>query len=103
MNKSDALFLLLGPEEGEKDSFTERLIARITKTIGQAPEVQRFYSFDSEIPDVLAALRNGTLFSPYRIALLRNVECLSRKKDLDQLSEYAAHPAAQSSLVMFSR
>ena len=102
MNKNDSLYLLLGPEEGEKESFVEQLIGRIAKAIGQAPEVHRFYSFDSEIPEVLSVLRNGALFSPYRVALLRNVELLNRKKDLDQLTQYAAHPAAQSSLVMFS-
>jgi DNA polymerase-3 subunit delta len=102
MSKIGALYLLLGPEEGEKDAFVQRLIAGITKAIGQAPDIQRFYSFDCEIADVLVSLRNGTLFSPYRVALLRNVELLSKKKDLDQLSQYAAAPAAQSSLVMFS-
>jgi DNA polymerase-3 subunit delta len=102
MSKNDSLYLLLGPEEGEKESFVDQLIGRIAKSIGQAPEVHRFYSFDSEIPEVLAVLRNGALFSPYRVALLRNVELLNRKKDLDQLSAYAAHPAVQSSLVMFS-
>jgi DNA polymerase-3 subunit delta len=102
MSKSDSLYLLLGPEEGEKDSFVERLIRRISKTIGQAPEIHRFYSFDSEVPDVLAALRNGALFSPYRVALLRNVELLTKKNDLDQLSQYAAKPAPQSTLVMLS-
>jgi DNA polymerase-3 subunit delta len=102
MSKNDSLYLLLGPEEGEKDSFVERLIRRISKTIGQAPEVHRFYSFDSEVPEVLAALRNGALFSPYRLALLRNVELVTGKKDLEQISQYAAKPAPKSTLVMLS-
>ena len=102
MSKNDSLYLLLGPEEGEKDAFVEQLIQRISKTIGQAPEIHRFYSFDSEIPEVLAVLRNGSLFSPYRMVLLRNAELLTKGSDLDQLSAYAAHPAQQSSLVMFS-
>lgn len=102
MSKNDFLYLLLGPEEGEKDLFVQRLIGRIAKAIGQAPEIHRFYSFDSEVPEVLAALRNGALFSPYRVVLLRNVELLTKKKDLEQLTQYAAHPAPQSSLVMFS-
>jgi len=69
MSKNDSLYLLLGPEEGEKDAFVQRLIDRISKTIGQAPEIHRFYSFDSDVPEVLSALRNGALFSPYRVAL----------------------------------
>ena len=102
MSKNESLYLLLGPEEGDKDAFVERLINRISKSIGQAPEIHRFYSFDSEVSEVLAALRNGALFSPYRVALLRNIELLTRKRDLDQLSQYAMHPAAQSTLVMLS-
>ena len=102
MSKNDSLYLLLGPEEGEKDAFVERLIQRISNAIGQAPEIHRFYSFDSEIPEVLAVLRNGSLFSPYRVVLLRNAELLTKNSDLDQLSAYAGNPADQSSLVMFS-
>ena len=102
MSRSDALYLLLGPEEGEKNSFIQQLIARIGGAIGESPEVHRFYAFDSELAEVLAALRNGALFSSYRLVLFRNVELLSRKKDLDQLAEYAARPAAGSSLVMCS-
>jgi DNA polymerase-3 subunit delta len=102
MNKNDSLYLLLGPEEGEKDAFVERLIQKISKAIGQPPEIHRFYSFDSDVPEVLSILRNGALFSPYRVVLLRNAELLNKKSDLDQLSAYAAHPAADSSLVMFS-
>jgi len=102
MSKSDALYLLLGPEEGEKDLFLDRLIRRITKTIGQAPEVHRFYAFDSDTLEILAALRNGTLFSPYRVVLLRNAELLNKKRDLDQLAEYCVRPAPQTSLILLS-
>ena len=102
MSKSDALYLLLGPEEGEKDSFINRLIRRITKTIGQAPETHRFYAFDSDMLEILATLRNGTLFSPYRVVLFRNVELLSKKRDLDQLAEYCDRPAPQTSLILLS-
>jgi len=102
MSKSDALYLLLGPEEGEKDLFLDRLIRRITKTIGQAPEVHRFYAFDSDTQEILAVLRNGTLFSPYRVVLLRNAELLSKKKDLDQLAGYCERPAPQTSLILLS-
>ena len=59
MSKNDSLYLLLGPEEGEKDSFVERLIGRISKAIGQAPEIHRFYSFDSEVPEVLAVTKKS--------------------------------------------
>ncbi len=102
MSKEDSLYLLLGPEEGEKDSFVAKLIDRICKDIGQSPEIHRFYAFDSDVSEVLAALRNGALFSPYRVVLLKNIELLSGKRDFDQLAEYCSHPAPQTSFLMIS-
>ena len=102
MSKSDALYLLLGPEEGEKDSFVSRLIERIAGTLGQPPEVHRFYAFDVEVTELLATLRNGTLFSSYRVVILKNIELLGRKRDLDLLAEYCQRPAPQTSFLLLS-
>lgn len=102
MSRSDALYLLLGPEEGEKDVFIQRLVERITKSIGATPEIYRFYAFDSDVADVLACLRNGTLFSPYRVVLLKNIELIAKKRELDLLAEYSSRPAEQTSFLLIS-
>ncbi len=67
MNKPAAVYLLLGPEVGEKDAFLQRLAGQLAKQAGGKPEIHRFYAFDVELAAVLATLRNGALFSPHRV------------------------------------
>jgi DNA polymerase-3 subunit delta len=102
MSRGGALYLLLGPEEGQKEQFIEGLVARIGKSVGSPPELQRFYAFDVDLTEVLVTLRNGNLFTPHRVVLLRNVELLSRKKELELLEEYCAHPAENATLILVS-
>jgi DNA polymerase-3 subunit delta len=102
MSKSDALFLLLGPEEGEKEAFIKRLIDRIAKEIGEPPEIYRFYAFEHALAEVLSVLRNGSLFARHRIVLLRGVEEIRRKAEIEMLAEYCVRPAPDTTLVLVS-
>jgi len=102
MSEPAAVYLLLGPEVGEKDAFLRRLTAQLAKRAGGSPEIHRFYAFDVEVAQVLATLRNGSLFSPHRLVLLGSAELLSHKRDLDMLAEYCAHPASDATLVLLS-
>ncbi len=124
MNKSDAVYLLLGPEVGEKDLFIERLIERITKTRGgripegvfipagrrcpqgrgegEAPEIHKFYPFDTDLVDVLTVLQNGTLFANYRIVILSNVEVINKDRDIRLLAGYCANPVSNATLLLLS-
>lgn len=102
MSKPAAAYLLLGPEVGEKDAFLQRLTGQLAKQAGGQPEIHRCYAFDVELSQVVATLRNGSLFSPHRLVLLANAELLSRKSDLDLLAEYVARPAADATLVLLS-
>ena len=58
-----AAHLLLGPEEGEKSAFIEKLKETLTARRGEPPEVTRFYGGESRAADVVLCLRNKTLFS----------------------------------------
>jgi DNA polymerase-3 subunit delta len=102
MSRSGTPYLLLGPEAGEKEAFLRRLLERITKESGGPPEVARYYPFEGELAEALAALANGSLFAVHRVLLLNNAEALNRKRELDLLAEYCAHPAPASTLVMLS-
>jgi len=99
---SPALYLLAGPEEGEKDTYVRRLIERIGRESGGPPEVHRFYAFDADLREVLSVLANGSLFAGFRLALLANAEQLTHKRDLDLLADYCAHPPPGSALVLLS-
>jgi len=102
MSKPAAAYLLLGPEVGEKDAFVRRLAAQLAKQAGGSPEMHRFYGFDVEVSQVVAVLRNGSLFSPHRLVLLGNAELLTRKGDLDLLAEYCKRPAPDATLLLSS-
>ena len=78
------------------------LLERLTKQTGGRPEVHRFYVFENVLPDVLSLLRNGTLFSRHRVVLLRGVEEIRRKPDVDMLAEYCSRPAADATLILAS-
>ncbi len=102
MNKKDSLFLLLGPEVGEKDTFISGLIERITEETGGQPEIHRFYPFDTELIDVLTILQNHTLFANYRVVILNNVEEISSSRDIRLLTEYCANPVSGASFLLLS-
>ncbi|MBN1836007.1 MAG: DNA polymerase III subunit delta [Spirochaetales bacterium] len=102
MSKSLPLYLLLGPEEGEKEAFIERLLEGLSREAAGGPEVHRFYAFENALPEALSVLRNGTLFGGHRVVLLRGAEELNRKSDLDMLAAYAQRPAPGATLVLAS-
>jgi DNA polymerase-3 subunit delta len=102
MSRSTGPYLLLGPEAGEKEAFLRRLLERLSKEHGSPPEVQRYYPFEGDLTEALANLANGSLFAGHRVLLLNNAEALTRKRELDLLAGYCAHPAPGSTLVMLS-
>jgi DNA polymerase-3 subunit delta len=96
------LYLLLGPEEGEKDAFVRRLLEQIAREHGGPPEVHRYYPFETDLSEALAALANGSLFSAFRVAVYRSAEELRSKREVDLLAGYAAHPGPGTALLLES-
>jgi DNA polymerase-3 subunit delta len=96
------LYLLLGPEEGEKDAFVRRLLGEIQRQRGEPPEVHRFYPFEDDLAEVLSLLANGSLFAGFRVAVVHNAEELKSKREVELLAEYAAHPPADTALLLLS-
>jgi len=96
------LYLLLGPEEGEKDAFVKRLLEAAGREHGGPPEVQRCYPFETDLGQVLAQLANGSLFASFRIAILNNAEELKSKREVDLLAAYAQRPSPDTALLLLS-
>ncbi len=97
-----AVYLLLGPEEGEKAQFIENTLFSISKRQGEKPELHRYYAFESTVADVIANLRNGSLFSSHKAIVLDNIEEIKRKADLALLSDYIENPSDNSTLFLVS-
>lgn len=96
------VFLLLGPEEGEKDRFISSQIDSLRSRLGEDPEIYRFYPFESNLLDIFALLRNGSLFAKHKVVILSNVEEISKSGDLSLLTEYARNPSPEGTLFLRS-
>jgi DNA polymerase-3 subunit delta len=95
------VWLLLGPEHGQKQEFLDELKNSLTKKHGEAPEVHRFYAFETSFSEVLSLLQNGDLFAAHKLILVQNADEY-KKVDVDLIKGYAAKPAAESTLVLTS-
>ena len=100
--REPAALLLLGPEEGEKSAFVEKLRAALTRRLGEAPETHRFYAGETPVADVVLCLRNLSLFSRHRLVILSNVEEVKRAEEVGALVEYLASPAQDATLLLLS-
>jgi len=92
--------LLLGPEEGEKSAFIEKLKEGLTAKNGSPPEVTRFYGGDSRAADVMLCLSNKTLFSQHRLVIYSAIEQVKRAEDVALILEYLGAPSTDATLVL---
>lgn len=95
MKKTPSVFLLVGPEEGEKEDF----IQNVQQGGGEDGEIHRFYAGQTPMGDVVSLLRNGSLFSSAKFVTVRNIEEL-KKPDIQQLTDYLKNPEASSTLFL---
>ena len=94
--------LLLGPEEGEKIAFIEKITQSLTAKRGEKPEITRFYAGESRMVDVVLCLRNQTLFSAHRLVIVANAEEVKRADEVAALAEYLGSPAKDATLLLVS-
>lgn len=96
------IVLFLGPEEGEKQGAVQELRTVMQKHYGPGIEEYSYYAFETSPADVVAILRNGSLFGSAVVVRYRGVEALKRKEDTAILAEYAKHPSPAGLLIMES-
>ncbi len=96
------VYLLLGPENGQKDDFVDQLREKITTGSGDSPEEYRFYPFNADYAAVVAILRNNALFSTHRLVILSDAHEIKRAADIDILTGYCRRPVEDATLVMLS-
>ena len=96
------VYLLLGPEEGEKHKFINEHIEKIRKQIGESPEVEKVYPFDTDMLDIVSGLQNVSLFSKYRIVILNNAEEIKQGQGLNVLLDYCKAPSPDVTLFLLS-
>lgn len=102
MTGNNSVFLLLGPEEGEKEKFIKNLKDKLSGKGNEIVEVHRFYGFDAKIADIISILQNETLFSENRLVILSYTELITRKEDINLITEYCSNPAGKACFLLLS-
>lgn len=98
---SERIWLLLGPEHGQKQDFLADLKAKLTKQFREPPEVHKFYAFETPFGEVQSLLQNGDLFAAHKLVIVQNADEY-KKGDNDLIKGYAKQPAGESTLVLMS-
>lgn len=94
-----SIYLLLGPEEGEKSTFISALVQGIAKERGAKPDVLRFYPSEGNLGEFLDGLQTGDLFSSYRVAIVSEVDQLG-KAEVDILYRALSSPPPDVTVLM---
>jgi len=102
MSKIPFAYLLLGPEEGEKSDFIQRIRDLIAKKSGAAPDEYTYYSFETPVGDAIGLLRNGSLFAAHTLVIYHGAEDIKKKDDVASLSDYLKHPSEHGTIIFTS-
>lgn len=84
--KISSIWLLLGPEEGEKKTFINNLIKKWTSGDSQA-EIKKYYAFENNSEKINAETLNANLFSEKKVVIIHGIDSLKRKNEFDQITE----------------
>jgi DNA polymerase-3 subunit delta len=95
-------YLFLGPEFGEKQDAINEIRRNVTARFGAPAEETSFYAGETPVSDMVAALRNGSLFADSRLFFIKNAEALKKKDDLALLASYMASPQDDTILILMS-
>lgn len=93
-------YLLLGPENGEKKDFIDKIKSSLTASVGAIDEYN-FYPYDTEISEIIDILGNMSLFASGKIVTIKNCQDI-KKKDAALIADYMKNPAADSVLLLLS-
>ena len=98
---NNKIYLLLGPENGEKKEFIRTLEKNITKEYGKL-EKFRFYPYETEMNEIVSIMKNGSLFSSHKIVIINNSEDIKKKNSIEQLVDYCKSPSCEVTLILVS-
>lgn len=96
------VFVLLGPEEGEKQLVVEKEKKKIRSEYPDA-EFSVFFGGDSDEDSFISTLSQSSLFSSYRFIVLKHFECVKKTdKTYSALVEFGKNPQDDVTLIILS-
>ena len=96
-----SIFLLLGPELGEKADFVKRIKAGLKKKSGGNYEIFKFYPDESDKESLIQILKNESLFSSWRLVIINQAQSLNQGQVKD-LKGFCKNPSEGTVLVFLS-
>ena len=94
------VWLFMGPETGEKEAAVDELRKKFSA--GANLEETVYYPGETTVPNMVSAMRNGSLFADKRLFIIKCAEGIKKKEDVDLLSSYIACPPDDSFLILLS-
>lgn len=95
------VFLLLGPEYGEKKRFLSKLRAEVAKEAGGPIEESSHYPFDIDVDALISYISTGALFASHKLVIIPQVETL-KGRGATILGEYCRKPSRGTTVVLLS-
>lgn len=100
-NNIQRVYLLLGPETGEKGKRIKEIRTALSQQYTNAMEIHRFYPFETMNGELFSTLENNSLFADHRLVILSQAEELNESQIAD-LVDYIHHPAPGATLLVIS-
>jgi DNA polymerase-3 subunit delta len=94
------VWLLMGPEAGQRDEFIATEIRALRAASGGEPEVHKRYYPENKIGELVGLLSTPSLFSQARAAVLYGIDLVKAKDEAAMLTEFAADPPPDSLLFL---
>lgn len=99
---SEIITFLLGPEEGLKNEYINKIKAELTKNVGDF-ETHNYYPFDSDEIDLINLLYDSSLFSTHRLIIIRHYEEVKKdSKTNSDLIEFLKNPTSDVTILVLS-
>ena len=92
-----AAFIFLGPELGKKQDAVDAVRKKCS-----GAEESVFYAGETPVSTIADNLRNISLFSPFRIVIVKNAELIKKKDDIELLVSCINNMEENTSLILLS-
>jgi DNA polymerase-3 subunit delta len=93
--------VLAGPDSGGIKEHLAQFRADTIKRLGEQPEILQYFIGQDSVIEMLANLRNISLFSNYQFVMVHHCDLLSAA-DVKLLKEYWQHPNEQVTVVFIA-
>lgn len=91
------VYLLLGPEKGDKEDFIIKVKSQVSPC-----DVSKFYAFDDYEEELFAQLNNNDLFADHKLVILDEAQEIKTKDKVKPLVEYLKSPSDCATLIISS-